>query len=438
LTRFRSLVPELPRAAWVVLGGHALSAVGTGLTLPFFLVYLHAVRGIDLRLAGLILATIPFASLVGNPVGGALADWIGPRNTVVLGLMTSAVGAVTVTGVSGTWHGLAAAALVGLGAAVTWPAQDALLATVVRPDQRSAAFAFRLATLNAGFGVGALVAATIVDFSSPGSFVLLYALDAVSFLAFVPILLLLVPKGGRGGGGGREATAGRGGYARVLRDRVFVRVWALAALVVAVSYGQYHSSFPGYATGTGGISASALSLAFAANTLTVVAAQLLVLKLVTGRRRTRAVMLACGCWAATWAATLAAGQLGGDAAVAGFVLAMAIFAVGETLLAPTLPAIVNDLAIEELRGRYNGLSTLAWTVGFMIGPVIAGFSLSAGRASALFGSLVGACGLAALAALRLERHLPAEANFVSRVSIAEPPGDGPPAASPTASKETTG
>jgi MFS family permease len=438
LARFRSLVPELPRAAWVVLGGHALSAVGTGLTLPFFLVYLHAVRGIDLRLAGLALATIPFASLVGNPVGGALADRIGPRNTVILGLVTSAVGAVAVTGVSVTWHGLAAAALVGLGAAVTWPAQDALLATVVRPDQRSGAFALRLATLNAGFGVGALVAATIVDFSSPGSFVLLYALDAASFLAFVPILLLLVPKGGRGGRGGREATVGRGGYAQVLRDRVFVRVWALAALVVAVSYGQYHSSFPGYATGPGGISASTLSLAFAANTLTVVAAQLLVLKLLTGRRRTRAVMLACGCWAATWTVTLAAGQLGGGTAVAMFVLAMAIFAVGETLLAPTLPAVVNDLATEELRGRYNGLSTLAWTVGFMVGPVIAGFSLSAGRASALFGGLVGACGLAALAAWRLERHLPAEANVVGRVAVAEPPRDALPAASPIASKEITG
>jgi MFS family permease len=125
--------------------------------------------------------------------------------------------------------------------------------------------------------------------------------------------------------------------------------------------------------------------------------------------------------------------------VAGFALAMVIFAVGETLLAPTLPAIVNDLAAEELRGRYNGLSTLAWTVGFMVGPVIAGFSLGAGHASALFGGLVGACGLAALAARRLERHLPAAANVVSRPSVtAEPARDVPPAASPTAGKELTG
>lgn len=40
--------------------------------------------------------------------------------------------------------------------------------------------------MNAGLGTGALIAAGIVDMSSAGSFVALYLLDAVSFLAAVP------------------------------------------------------------------------------------------------------------------------------------------------------------------------------------------------------------------------------------------------------------
>src|SRR5438874_12860051 len=60
--RRAALVPDLPRNAWIVLSGELLSAIGTGLSLPFFIVYLHRVRGIDLGLAGIIVAGGPFAS----------------------------------------------------------------------------------------------------------------------------------------------------------------------------------------------------------------------------------------------------------------------------------------------------------------------------------------------------------------------------------------
>lgn len=422
----RTLVPELPRDAWVVLGGHAVSAVGSGLTLPFLLVYLHTVRGIDLDVAGLALATIAVASLAGNPIGGVLADRLGPRTTVVLGLLVSAAGAVAVTLVRSPLSAFGATALVGLGAAVTWPAEDSLVATVVRPDQRSSAFAMRFATVNAGFGVGGLLAAAIVDVGSPGTFVTLYLLDAASFLLYVPVLLRLVgdvrPDPGEEPAAGPGGERAPGGYRAVLRDRTFVAVWALTALVVTIGYGQYHSGFPGYATRPGGISPKALGLAFAANTLTVVVAQLVVLRLMAGRRRTRGVMLVCALWAATWAVTLLAGTMGGGpAAVATFALAMVLFAIGETLLPPTVPAMVNDLAPDRLRGRYNGMYTLAWTTGFMVGPLLAGLALDAGVAPALFIGLIAACGAAALGALRLERRLPAAINRVGGEAPAPAP-----------------
>ena len=84
-------------------------------------------------------------------------------------------------------------------------------------------------------------------------------------------------------------------------------------------------------------------------------------------------MTLCGLWALCWGITLAGGRLGGGAtAVAVFALAMVVFAIGETLLSPTLAPMVNDLAPDELRGRYNGVSTLAWTTGYMAGPVLGG------------------------------------------------------------------
>jgi MFS family permease len=406
-----NVVPRLSPRAWLVLGGDALSAVGGGLTMPFFLVYLHRVRGIELGVAGLILSAVAVAGLAGNPVGGWLADRVGPRRAVVAGLVVAATGTAGFAAVHSARAGFFAAGVYGLGMAVLWPAQDALLATAVDPGQRSQVFAVRHATLNAGLGAGALAAAMVVSFASPASFVLIYLLDAASLLVFALIVVRIGDV--VTAGGGTSGEGGRGGYRQVFADRVFRRLWLIVLLLVTAGYGQYHAAFPVFATAAGGLSARGLALAFAANTVTVVVAQLVVLRLMAGRRRTRGVILAAGFVAAAWLMTM----LGGSHAMTRvspvlFVAAMVLFALGETLLSPTVPAIVNDIAPEPLRGRYNGSYTLAWSGGFIAGPAAAGLALAAGQGQALFAGLIGVLCLAGLAAWRLERRLPLTANRV--------------------------
>ena len=409
----RSLVPRLPRAAWVVLGGDTLSAIGSGLTLPFLLVYFHRVRGIDLSVAGFAVSMVGIASLVGNFLGGGLADRIGARATLVLGTLISAVSMVGVALVREPWHAFVAAGSVGMGAAVAWPARDSLLATIVTPKQRSSVFGVRHATFNAGLGIGGVLAAAIVDLSDPSTFELIYNADAASYVVFAGLLLFLVP---RGRGAAREAGRDgppNAGYLSLFRDRVFLRIWILSAVLITVGYGQYHSFFPAYATGEGGLSAGALAAVIAANTVTVVGAQLFVLRLIEGRRRTRGIVLMAALWGAAWAVTYAAGEtLDGLTAVMTFGVAMVVFGVGETLLSPTIPALVNDLAPDEARGRYNGANTLAWTVGFIAGPVLASNFLDAGLAGPLVGVLLVGCGLSAVIARNLEGALPGDVNVV--------------------------
>ena len=412
----RSLVPRLPRGAWVILGGDTLSAIGSGLTLPFLLVYFSRVRGIELTVAGFAVSMIGFASLVGNPTGGALADRIGPRKALILGTLVSAVGMIGVALVRDPWHAFLAAAAVGFGAAVAWPARDSFLAITVTPEQRSSVFGVRHATFNAGLGIGGVVAAMLVDLSSASTFEFIYVADAVTFVVFA-VLLLFVSDPSRS----QEpvSAASRASYLSLFRDRVFIRVWLLSAILITVGYGQYTSFFPAYATREGGLSAGALAAVVAVNTVTVVLAQLVTLRLMEGHRRTRGIVLMALLWAAIWVITYFAGEsLSATAAVAAFAVAMIIFALGETLLSPTIPALVNDLAPDEARGRYNGATTLAWTTGFILGPIIAGIFLEANLAGVLAGGLVVGCGVAALVALELERHLKASVNLV-------PPGHGP-------------
>ncbi|MDP9250614.1 MAG: MFS transporter [Chloroflexota bacterium] len=199
----------------------------------------------------------------------------------------------------------------------------------------------------------------------------------------------------------------------MLRDRTFLRTWVLIALLVAAGFSQTLAAFPVFATGDGGISAAALSIAFAINAVIVVVAQLPVLRLMEGHRRTTGIVVACVLWATAWSVTFLAGQFAGVSAVAGFCLALGVFGIGETFLAPSQAALVNDLAPDDLRGRYNGLYTLAWTTGFLVGPAVAASALAAGRAGPLFAGLIVACGIAALGAVRLRSHLPAGTDLVS-------------------------
>jgi MFS family permease len=412
----RSALPVLPRAAWVVLGADALSAVGTGLTLPFLLVYLHQVHGFSLGAAGVAVAMGAVASLAGNPLGGWLADRIGPRATLCLGLTLAGSGAAGLAAMSLPWHGLAASALTGFGVAIAWPAQDALLARLVAEDLRPAVFGLRHATLNLGLGAGSVLAAVLIDPDRAGSFAILYWFDAATFLLAVPIVLTVSTPAppARPTSGSRDDA----GYRAVLQDRAFRRLWILVAILITIGYGQLSSAFPAFATGPGGLDPRALSLAFAANTVTVVLAQLIALKLLAGWRRTRALMVLCGLWAATWAIVLVAAPAGGASAALLFALAAVVFGLGETLLAPTVPALVNDLAPDHLRGRYNGASTLAYTAGFAAGPLLAGFMLGHGWNQQWLLVLIAACAGCAVLARRLERHLPKPVNRATNTASA--------------------
>lgn len=402
-------IPRLPSRVWVLLAGESLAAIGSGLTLPFLLLYLSRVRGLDIELAGLAMALLAAVAFVGNPLAGWASDRAGARPTLVGGLITVAVGAVAVALIDETWHAFAATATLGFGAAIVWPSQDALLAAMSGREHRTAAFSVRYATMNLGLGVGSLCGALLADLSSSGRMELLFGVQAALVLLYACIASSLSAPPPEQHPAARDERTG--GYRQVLGDRALRRLLLIIAALFAVGYAQYNAAFPALAVGAGGLDLSALGAAFAANTFTIVVAQLPVLHALAGWRRSRALTLATVTWAAAWALTLGAGALGGGLGGAVvFATAMAVFGLGETMLAPALAPLVNDLAPDQLRGRYNGASALACTTGFAVGPALAGITLGAGLDHALVASLMAVCLLVAFGALHLERSLPSDVN----------------------------
>jgi MFS family permease len=401
------LFPPVGPRAWRLLAGVLLFEVGTGMTLPLVIVYLHDARGIGLGDAGLALAAVGAGGIVATIVAGVLADRVGAGWTAVGGLVLAGAGTAGYLAVHGTGSAIAASAAQGAGFAATWVGVFPLLVRAVSPEMRGDALGANYAATNLGLGIGSTVAGVVL-YLDRGAFGPLFVADAVTYVAFAVGLVWL----GEVRGGGSPIDAPRNaGYAPVVRDRALLVATGLNLLLVTAGYSQFTSAFPAWATGVAGAPHSLVSFAFAANTWTIAVVQLPVLSLVRGHRRTRAVAGTGILFAACWLLVLAAGETSATiASYGGLVAGAAVFGLGETLLSPSLPAIVNDLATEDARGRYVAVYSLSWQAGPMIGPAIAGAALAAGRGAPLLLGLALACALAAPAAVAFERLLPADAN----------------------------
>ena len=84
-----------------------------------------------------------------------------------------------------------------------------------------------------------------------------------------------------------------------------------------------------------------------------------------------------------------------------------MFALGETLLQPTIPSLVNDLAPDHLRGRYNALSSGSFQLAAVVAPPVSGLLVGHHLGGVYVGSLVvGSLLVAVLAVTRVEPQLP--------------------------------
>lgn len=420
----RKWLPPVGRNAWLALGLNTLSCLGSGLTMPFLLVYLHSIRGIPLPTAGLILATIGVTGLVVIPLTGPLVDRVGAPRAFIGGLAIGGVGIALFAPATTTTAAFAAAVVYGCSGGLTWNSFATLLSELVPPEERGAVFALRYTSANAAFGAGALVAGLVTVGSRPEPYVAILLVDAASYLLFAAAMLLVrvAPAGagppgrpssgsragprGRAPGGAGPPGRGLGGYGVVLRDRVLLGALLVNALVTVFALAQTSSVFAAWVNGPGESSSRVAGLAFALNIVVLLVVQLPVLSWVRGRSRLRVAALSTLFFAAAWL-VLAAGA-GSTALIIG---ALGIFALGEALLSPTLPALVNDLAPDELRGRYNAVFALSQQAGPVLAPILGGFALGHGLGLPYLLGLAACCLAAGGVALRLRRSTPRAADL---------------------------
>jgi MFS family permease len=418
----RSFWAELPTAGRWLLSTVAIQTLGRGLTLPFTIIYLHEVRGFELGLSGTLMALIAVVALMVTMPGGTLTDRYGARVMILIGTVSMMVGNVVLAYATDPVVAALAFVLIGVNFGIVWPAFNALIASVVEGELRQRYFGVNFALVNLGIGLGGVIGGFFVDVSRPETFTIIFLADAASML--VPIGLLLGPLRhlhGRAAPPDEVDVDLPATYLAIFRQPSVRWLTLLTFLAMFVGYGQLEAGFPAFSREVAEVSTRTIGFAFAVNTAVIVALQFWMLNKITGRRRTRVIVVMGGVWVGSWVVLGATGLVPGEAvAVLGVLLFMGVFAFGETLLQPTIPAICNDLAPDHLRGRYNAINASAFQAGTIAGPVVAGLLLQHHLEVAYVGVLVAGCAAIAVLALALERRITPTVNGVVTMTAPAP------------------
>ena len=407
----RTFWAALPTAGRWLLSTVAIQTLGRGLTLPFTIIYLHEVRGFDLGVSGALMSIIAVTGLVVTGPGGTLIDRYGARRVLLAGLVAMITGCTLLAFASTPAAAAIALVLIGVNFGVSWPGFNALIATIVAGELRQQYFGVNFALVNLGIGVGGIIGGFFVDVHRPETFTAIFLIDAVSSL--IPMALLLGPlrhvRTHADPATQQEHPAE--GYRQILRRPAVLWLTLLTFLAVFIGYGQMEGGFPAFARQVSGVSTQVIGFAFAVNTAVIVLLQFAVLKLIAGRRRTRVMQVMTLIWGFSWVLLGMTGLLPESLAAAiGVLLFMGVFAFGETMLQPTVPAICNDLASDRSRGRYNAINAAAFQGGAIAGPIAAGVLLGEGRQAWFIVAMVVGSLLICVLAIALERRLPPAAN----------------------------
>ncbi|BCY10148.1 MFS transporter [Actinoplanes sp. L3-i22] len=417
----RDSLPARPEARRL-LAGVLLSSIGRGLTLPFLFIYLTDIRGLSDAAAGLAIGWFGAVLMVLAPVGGTLMDRFGARPVALVSLCGQAVGSVLIAWADTPTLILLALTIAAAGMASSWASNATMLASLTTEHERQRVFGLQFALLNLGIGLGGVIAGLVVDVHRPGTFQAVYVLDGLTFL--VPLALLLsMPAVGRRLTAPGPSRAADGGYREVFRDRAFRRVLLFGLVLTTCGYGQIEVGFPAFAVRTADVTPRVVAWALAANTVMIVGAQLVVIRRLEGRSRSRTLALVGVVFALSWLVLGAGGLVGDRIPLLASLLVIscsAVFGFGETLMQPVQPALINALAPDRLRGRYNSAHSVNFGISSVIGPITAGPLIGAGHAMTWVALTLGGCLVASVLALSLRRLLtPAQDGAVAPESITQ-------------------
>jgi MFS family permease len=395
---FRSFSPALQRFFIATV----INMVGSGALFGFALIYFHEVRGIPLDQAGFAVGAMSFTMVLCTPIAGFLSDHLGARRVLTTGCLVSIVAGALYAVVASFPAALGVSVLLGIGNALWWPSQAALLSLIVQPHERPAVSAFSRASLNLGAALGGVLGGFLVHSTSLGSFRVLFAVNVVTYVAFLSVL----PGMPTGRVEHVLPRAERPGFTEVLRDSFFVRL-LVTDIAVGLAFGFLFAFMPVYASQLG-IGNATIGILFMFGAAAVVLTQIPTLRWARGRHRMHSLAIMNVWFVVAFALMLVTPHTSVAIAIVAIAVAQILGGFGEAVLGAVRQPLTSDLAPPQLVGRYFGLATMVFQgcmgLANTIGGVVMEHSLSAVWLIPFAVSMAGVAGSVALRH-RIPSHL---------------------------------
>lgn len=343
----------LPRAFWALWVCQLVNRLGSFVQ-PFLVLYLTHDRQLSAGTAGAVAAAVGAGSVCAQLVGGWLSDRVGRRVTMLICFFGTGAALILLGSARSMALIWVTAFLVGLLSDLFRPAVQATVADLLQPTERVRAYGLLFWAINLGFSVSTVSAGVL---ASLGYGLLFWVNAATSVIAGL-VIWMMVPESRPAP---EEDSVRRALLPVVVRDTVFL-LMILIQIGYATIYMQGYSTLPLAMSGDG-LSSRTYGLVIALNGVVIVLVQPFLGKWFVKLDRPK--LLA--------ASMLVVGLGFGVGAVVhswwGYAVSVVVWTIGEIGFAAVIGAVFADLAPIDLRGRYMGLSGMAFGVGTVIGPL---------------------------------------------------------------------
>ncbi|GAA1593580.1 MFS transporter [Kribbella hippodromi] len=343
----------LPRAFWALWVCQLVNRLGSFVQ-PFLVLYLTHDRHLSAGTAGAVAAAVGAGTVAAQLVGGMLADRVGRRLTMLICFFGTGAALILLGSAREMVMIWIAAFLVGLLGDLFRPAVQATVADLLQPNERVRAYGLLFWAINLGFSVSTVSAGVLASIG----YGLLFWLNAATSVIAGVVIWTMVPETRPVLDAG---TPSRPLLGVVLRDTVFLFM-ILIQIGYATIYFQGYSTLP-LAMAADGLRSETYGLVIALNGVVIVLVQPFLGRWLVKLDRPK--LLA--------ASMLVVGLGFGLGAVVhswwGYGLSVVVWTIGEIGFAAVIGAVFADLAPIDLRGRYMGLSGMAFGIGTVIGPL---------------------------------------------------------------------
>jgi len=369
LNNFKATYKKFDPKFWVLTGASFIDQIGGSLIFPFLSLFMTQKFDVGMTEVGTMFLIWGLgAGVLGNTIGGALADKFGRKTNMIFGLVASATSTLMMVFIKDIVVFYIVIGVIGIFEDIAGPARQAMVADLVPEKDRAEAYGIMRIVFNLAVTFGPAIGGLMIA----KSFNLLFYIDFVISLIVALMIFLFLPetKPVHQESHVQEESFKDTvmGYGKVFKDKLFV-AFVMVLMLETLMYFNMNSTLSVFLVNFRGISTTQFGYILSLNAAMVVVMQMFFTRVVSKWKPMLTMALGNILY------VIGFSMYGYVEGYGMYMLAMIIITIGEMIIAPISQSIVANFAPEDMRGRYMAISSFAWVIPVTFGPLGAGYIL---------------------------------------------------------------